>query len=87
MNITTIKNSITFLLVAFALVSAQSTFAYVPGVWDPQPRVNVNEPAFFSVPLTYDKPVMTQAIPVAKNTQTNTSSNTTYTKNTTKQVL
>lgn len=61
MNINTTKNSIAFLAIAF-LFSAGSALAYVPGVWDPQPRVNMNEPAFTKVPTTYDAPVVPQTV-------------------------
>ena len=61
MNINTTKNLIAFLAIAF-LVSSSSALAYVPGVWDPQPRVNANEPAFTKVPSTYDAPVVPQTV-------------------------
>ncbi len=88
MNIKTIKNFIAILIVTVSFTSAASAFAYVPGVWDPQPRVNMNESAFTKVPNPYDAPVIIQTtpmptvVPVNQNT-TNTSSNTTQTATTT----
>jgi hypothetical protein len=83
MNINTTKNLIAFLAVAF-LVSAGSAFAYVPGVWDPQPRVNANEPAFTKVPTTYDAPVVPQTVAMNNyNVNTNNgNSNSNVTPNT-----
>ena len=83
MNINTTKNLIAFLAITF-LVSAGSAFAYVPGVWDPQPRVNANEPAFTKVPSTYDAPVVPQTVAMNNyNVNTNNgSSNSNVTPNT-----
>ncbi len=64
MNIKTIKNFIAILIVTVSFTSAASAFAYVPGVWDPQPRVNINEPAFYKVPMTYDAPLIIQTTPI-----------------------
>ena len=96
MNINTTKNSIAFLAIAF-LFSAGSALAYVPGVWDPQPRVNMNEPAFTKVPTTYDAPVVPQTVAMNNynvntnngnsnsniNPNANTNTSSTVTKNTT----
>jgi hypothetical protein len=61
MKIITTKNSIIFLVMAMFLVSTTSAFAYVPGVWDPQPnRINPNEPGFYVVPNPIDQPVIMQ---------------------------
>jgi len=76
MNTKTIKFSIAFLAVAFLLAGANSTLAYVPGVWDPQPRVSNNEPAFTKVATTYDAPVVIQTTP-AKTVSTTTTKKTT----------
>jgi cobalamin biosynthesis Mg chelatase CobN len=85
MNNKTIKNLIVSGALAILLVSSQA-MAYVPGVWDPSPRVATNEPAFSPVPMTQDAPVQPQVKPVVvsnNNTQstqsTNNTSNTTTT--------
>lgn len=86
MNIKTSKNSISILVkgllsvgsLAIILLASNTANAYVPGVWDPTPRVNPNEPAFFVVPTTVDQPVVVskpaptqvQQAPVATQTQT-----------------
>jgi cobalamin biosynthesis Mg chelatase CobN len=95
MNINISKNLIAFLAVAF-LVSAASASAYVPGVWDPQPRVNANEPAFTKVPTTYDAPVVPQTVAMnnynfntnngSSNTNVNPNTNTSNTSTNTKTV-
>ncbi len=70
-------------------MSATSALAYVPGVWDPQARVNPNEPAFYKVPTTYDEPVVIQTpkiVAVGQNTTTAsgpTTNNTVVKKSTT----
>lgn len=60
MKNTTIKNFIALGTLAVILMSSHSALAYVPGVWDPQPRTTVMEPAFTKVPTTYDAPVTPQ---------------------------
>jgi hypothetical protein len=55
------KNLIAVTAVAIMLFgAAQTTFAYVPGVWDPQPRVQTGETAFVDVPMEYQAPVQPQ---------------------------
>lgn len=84
MNIKTINKSILFIAIALFLVSGNNAFAYVPGVWDPQPRVQTNEPAFYKVPNPYDAPVVPQVN--STSTNTNSNQNTTTNSNTTKTV-
>lgn len=89
MNIKSIKNSILFIAIAIFLVSGNSAVAYVPGVWDPQPRVQTYEPAFYKVPNPYDAPVVTQTTPTTvtnTNNNQNTTTKTTATTTTTKKV-
>ena len=87
MNNKTPKNLIVFAVFAFMLFGAQNALAYVPGVWDPQPRIVSNEPAFTVVPIAADKPFVVETkSTLATNTPTttttqnsNTSSNSTST--------
>ncbi len=79
MKIKTVKNTIAFLVVTFSLASATSAYAYVPGVWDPQPRIQDNTPGFYVVPNTPEPLPVPQTVPtVAYNNQTtnNTTNNT-----------
>jgi hypothetical protein len=80
MKIKIIKNSIVFIAVAIMLASTQNALAYVPGVWDPQPRFQANEAAFTKIPNPYDAPVVVQRTTVVNNkTVSNTSSSATTT--------
>lgn len=90
MNIKTIKNLITLSVFAFLFVSAGNVLAYVPGVWDYQPRIQTNEPGFYKVPLTYDAPVVPQtstttytAVSTPKKTVATTTTSSTTTKKST----
>ncbi len=67
-NIT--KKGILFIAVALFSVNSTNAFAYVPGVWDPQPRVITNETGFYKVPMPVDAPLVPQT-----NTTTNTINN------------
>lgn len=60
MNIKTTKNLIALFALAFLVAGVNQASAYVPGVWDPQPRIPNNEPAFYKVPTTYDAPIVSQ---------------------------
>lgn len=89
MNIKTTKNLIILSALAFMLVGINSAQAYVPGVWEPQPRINTNEPGFYKVPNTYDAPVIPQTtgtVAVSNNTS-NSTSNTTKKVTTTNTVI
>lgn len=84
-----IKNLIAVGALALFAMSSQIALAYVPGVWDPTPRVGGNEPAFTKVASTYDAPVVTQTQVVYKPvyitqpaTPTKTVATTTTTRNT-----
>ena len=83
MNTKTIKISIAFLAVAFLLASAHSALAYVPGVWDYQPRIPNNEPAFYKVPMTYDEPLVLSSTTVVNNQNTTTTKKVATTKTST----
>jgi len=86
------KNLIVIGAVAIMLFgAARTTYAYVPGVWDPQPRVQTNEPTFIQAPIEYDAPVQRQVVeaqepytyyysptPVPPKTQTRTITRTVY---------
>ena len=73
MNIKTIKNFIAFLVVvAFVGVSSPAQ-AYVPGVWDPTPRVNMNESAFTIVPSTVNNAPIAYQTPAQPINGTNNS--------------
>ena len=60
MKIITPKNLIGVFALAIMLLGARTTFAYVPGVWDPQPRVQTYEPGFIVVPMPADQTPNTQ---------------------------
>ena len=60
MNNKTSKNLIALGALAFFLAGSSVAFAYVPGVWDPQPRVATNETGFTIVPMPKDTPVVVQ---------------------------
>lgn len=60
MKNTTTKNVIAFAFAAIVFVTSQTAFAYVPGVWEPQPHSGYIEPAFTKVPMTYDAPIAPQ---------------------------
>jgi len=64
MNNITTKNLIALGVLAIFFVSSQSALAYVPGVWDPQPRIVTNEPGFTIVPMPKD------TAPVVQTTST-----------------
>lgn len=88
MNMKTIKNLIILSAFVFGLLGANNAFAYVPGVWDPAPRVYNNEPAFYKVPVTYDAPVVPQTTTTSTTSTTTTpkkavATSTSTTKNTT----
>jgi ATP-dependent Zn protease len=63
MNMKTIKNLITATALSIIILGANSVNAYVPGVWDPQPRVVTNETGFTKVPMPIDAPVLPQTTP------------------------
>ena len=85
MNINTTKNLIILGALVIAFIGINSAEAYVPGVWEPQPRINSNEPAFYKVPNPYDAPVTPQTTgTVTMNSNSNSASNTSTTKNVTK---
>lgn len=88
MNIKVIKNSIMFLTIVFSLcLTTGQALAYVPGVWDPQSRIQTGEPAFYKVPTTYDEPIVPQTssttVVTNKNVTTTKTVNNTIKKNTT----
>lgn len=90
MNMKTIKNLIILSAFGFVLANASTALAYVPGVWDPMPRIPDNNPAFYKVPVTYDAPVVAQTTTTTytppKTTTTtpkNTVATTTHTNNNT----
>lgn len=85
MKNTIIKNLITTGTLAILLVSTHSASAYVPGVWEPQPRVASNEAAFTKVPTTYDAPVTPQTTPATVKTSTTTTPAKTVSTTTTKK--
>ena len=60
MNNKTSKNLILLGALAVFLASSSAALAYVPGVWDPQPRVVTNEAGFTIVPMPKDTPVVVQ---------------------------
>jgi hypothetical protein len=70
MKIKALKNLIIFSSFAFALFSCNHVFAYVPGVWDYQPRIQTNEPAFTQVPMGVDY-YYQASVPVAKANNAN----------------
>lgn len=73
MKNTSIKNLIAVGTLAFMFVFSHSASAYVPGLWDPQPRVT-NNPQFTTVVSSaYSTPVMNQS---TTNTTTTTNTNT-----------
>ncbi len=76
MNNKTIKNLIAAGTAVLLLVSFQTASAYVPGVWDPQPRP-VNSNPTFSTPVStaYTTPVQ----PTTTNSNTVTTTNNTQT--------
>ena len=84
MNIKTTKNLIALFALAFLVAGVNQASAYVPGVWDPQPRIPNNEPAFYKVPTTYDAPIVSQGAttytytttPAVRNTTTTNSNST-----------
>jgi hypothetical protein len=85
MNTKTIKNLIIIFALVFLLAGANSALAYVPGVWDYQPSIHNNEPAFYKVPMTYDEPLATQVYTTNnQNTTTSTTKKVVTTTNTTK---
>ena len=74
MNNKTSKNLIvTFGALAILFFSANSAQAYVPGVWDPQPRVQTNGSAFVDVPVVNN--VMSINNTSTNNTTTNSNIN------------
>lgn len=77
MNIKSIKNPISLLVIALFAFSASTVSAYVPGVWDPTPRFQDNQPAFYKVPNPYDEPVKVQTTPVKPISNNNASTNAT----------
>lgn len=85
MNKKTTKNLITLLALAFVIGGANMASAYVPGVWEPQPHINSNEPAFTKIPMPYDEPIVAQINPKTflANNSTTKKTTTTTTKNTT----
>lgn len=73
-------------LVLFVLAT-QSASAYVPGVWDPQPRRLSNEPAFTTVPISNEIKTTSNADTHdhghnTSNSNTNTTRNTSVSSNT-----
>ncbi len=88
MKNTITKNLIAIGTLAILLVSTHSAFAYVPGVWDPQPRVATNEAAFTKVPTTYDAPVVAQTTTTpVKTVSTTTTKKTTVATTTTPKTV
>lgn len=63
MNNKTSKNLIALGALAIFFASSSIALAYVPGVWDPQPRVVTNEAGFTVVPMPKDNPVVIQTTP------------------------
>lgn len=66
MNNKSIKNLIALGALALFVISSHTALAYVPGVWDPTPHVQTNEPGFTKVASTYDAPTTTQTQVVYK---------------------
>jgi hypothetical protein len=63
MKIKITNNLIVIIALVASLASAHYASAYVPGVWEPQPRVQTNEPGFTKIPMTYDAPPAPQTTP------------------------
>jgi hypothetical protein len=74
------KNLIAISALAIMLLGAQTTFAYVPGVWDPQPRVDTHEAGFTIIAMPEDEPSYYSHPTTTQNqTQNNTTTTTTTT--------
>ncbi len=75
----TMHNFITTGVLAIMLFSAQSAFAYVPGVWELQPRTALPESPFIEAPVTVSASTTTQSSTQSTATSSS-SSNTTQTQ-------
>jgi hypothetical protein len=69
MKIKTPKNLIAIAALAIMLLGARTTFAYVPGVWDPQPRVDTGETSFTIIPGPMDPAPYTPYSQTPPNTE------------------
>ncbi len=77
MNIKTIKNLILLSALGIVFISANNALAYVPGVWDPQPRINTGESAFTKIPNPYEAtPIIQRTTVISNKTVANTSTET-----------
>jgi|CXWK01.1.fsa_nt_gi hypothetical protein len=67
MNNKTSKNLIALGVMAIFFASSSAALAYVPGVWDPQPRVATNEAGFTIVPMPKDTAPTVQTTSATNN--------------------